>query len=242
MGPLLFNIFFNDLFLPAETEICNYADDTTVYVCGHELEQIASSLEIDFRELSDWFFDNKMKLNPDKCHLLIFGAKNADLSVNIGETIITESVEEKLLGITLDKNLNKVINQLCSQAGQKLHALARISNYVDSEKLKVMMNTFVISQFSYCLLIWMFHDRSVNKKINRIHERSLRIAYKVSYSSFEDLLKKTESVIIHQRNLRLLAIEIYKAQNNHNPSFMKQIFVMKGIPYHLRSCKNILAP
>ena len=142
-------------FLLKETEICNYADDTTAYVCGHELEQIASSLEIDVPEISKWFFDNKMKLNPDKCHLLIFGAKNADVSVKIGETIITESVEEKLLGITLDKNLNfkSHINQLCSQAGQKLHALARISNYVDSEKLKIMMNTFIISQFSYCPLI-----------------------------------------------------------------------------------------
>ena len=42
--------------------------------------------------------------------------------------------------------------------------------------------------------------------------------------------------------LKLLAIEIYKTQNNHSPSFMKQIFVMKDIPYHLRSCKSIFAP
>ena len=70
LGPLLFNTFLNDLFLLKETEICNYADNTTVYVCGYELEQIVSSLEIDVRKLSKWFFDNKMKVNPDKCHLL----------------------------------------------------------------------------------------------------------------------------------------------------------------------------
>ena len=104
-----------------------------------------------------------------------------------------------------------------------------------------MMNTFIISQFSYCPLIWMFHDRSVNKKINRIHERTLRIAYKESYSSYEDVMRKTESMTFHQRNLKLLAIEIYKTQNNHNPSLTKQIFIMKDIPYNLRSCKNILA-
>ena len=92
MGSLLFNVFINDLFfLVEETEICNYADDTTIYVCGHKLEHIVSSLET---------------------------------------------------------------------AGQKLHALARISNYVDVEKLRVMMNAFIISQFSYCPLVWMFHDRS----------------------------------------------------------------------------------
>ena len=68
-----------------------------------------------------------------------------------------------------------------------MHALARISNYVDVEKRKVMMNAFIVSQFSYCPLVWMFHDRSVNKKINKIHERALRIAYKDSCSNFEEL-------------------------------------------------------
>ena len=69
-----------------------------------------------------------MKLNPDKCHLLIFGEKNSDVSVQIGATTITESVEEKLLGVKLDKNLNfkNHVNTLCRKAGQKLHALARI--------------------------------------------------------------------------------------------------------------------
>jgi len=74
LGPLLFNVFLNDLFfLVEETEICNYADDTTIYVCGHELEQIVSSLETDAQKLSKWFLENGMKLNLDKCHLLIFG-------------------------------------------------------------------------------------------------------------------------------------------------------------------------
>ena len=119
----------------------------------------------------------------------------------------------KLLGVALDKNINfkSHVNQLCRKAGQKLHALARISNYIHIGKLKIMMmNTCIISQFSYCPLIWMFHDRSVNKKISRIHEKALRIAYKDSCSSYEDMLRKSESVTIHQRNLKLLAMEIYK--------------------------------
>ena len=59
---------------------------------------------------------------------------------------------------------------------QKPHAFAHISNYVDVEKLRIMVNSFVVSQFSYCPLVWMFHDSSVNKKINEIRERALRIA------------------------------------------------------------------
>ena len=102
------------------------------------------------------------------------------------------------LGITLDKHLDfkSHINSLCKKARQKLHALAHISSYLNVEKLRIMMNAFVVSQFSYCPLVWMFHDRTVNKKINKIHERALRISYKDSCSNFEDLLLKANAVKI----------------------------------------------
>ena len=103
------------------------------------------------------------------------------------------------------------------------------------------MNTFVMSQFSYCPLIWMLHDKSVNKKINKILERALRIAYKDGCSSFEELLGKAESVSIHQRNLKLLATEIFKTQSNLNHSFLEQIFVLKDVPSHFCSCRNVFA-
>ena len=131
-----------------------------------------------------------MKLNPDKCYLLIFGVKNNDVSVQIGATTVTESVEEKLLDVDKNLDFKNHVTTLCRKAGQKLHALARISNYVDVEKLGVLMNAFIISQFSYCPLVWMFHDRSVDKKIYKIHEIALRIAYKDSCSNFEEVLTK----------------------------------------------------
>ena len=68
------------------------------------------------------------------------------------------------------------------------------------------MESFIISQFNYCPLIWMIHSRGLNNKINRIHERALRIVYDDNRSSFEDLLNKDKSVTIHQRNLQQLAI------------------------------------
>ena len=170
-----------------------------------------------------------------------FRGENTDASVHIGESVVTESVKEKLLGVTLDKKIDFTshVNAICKKAGKKLHTLARISGYMNIEKLRIMVNTSVMSQFCYCTLIWMFHDRSVHKKINNIHDRAIRIAYKDGCPSFEDLLKKAELVSMHQRNLTLLATEIIKTQSNLNPSFMKQIFLQKDVPYHLRSCRNI---
>ena len=79
------------------------------------------------------------------------------------------------------------------------------------------MNAFILSQFSYCPVIWMFHDRSMHNNINKIHERALRIAFKDMSSKFEDLLMKAASVAIHQRNLTLLTTEIYKTKHDLNP-------------------------
>ena len=91
--------------------------------------------------------------------------------MNIGSSCIEQSDTEKLLGITLDKNLNYNYHaaDICKKAGQKLHALARVAKFMDQEKLKTVMNAFILSQFSYCPVIWMFHDRSMHNKINKIH-------------------------------------------------------------------------
>ena len=86
LGPLLFNIYLNDLFLfLEETEVCNYADDTTIYTCGPNVENVLAKLENDALVISEWFPNNRMKLNEDKCHLMIFGGKSNEVSVKIGE-------------------------------------------------------------------------------------------------------------------------------------------------------------
>ena len=105
-----------------------------------------------------------------------------------------------------------------------------------------MIKAFVVSQFSYCPLVSMCHDRYVNTKINKIHKRSLRIAYKDSSSNFEELLKKANTLSIQHKNLQLLAAEIFKTQMNLNPSFMDKIFEEQDTPYTLSSDRNILPP
>ena len=53
------------------------------------------------------------------------------------------------------------------------------------------MKAFLLSQFNYCPLTWMFYDRRMNNRINRIHEKALRIIYNDTSSNFPELLKKT---------------------------------------------------
>ena len=91
------------------------------------------------------------------------------------------------------------------------------------EKRRIVKKTFIESQFNYCPLILMFHSRTMNNKINRLHERALRIVYSDFKSSFEGLLMKDNSFSIHERNIQSLAIEFYKFLNALPPSFLDNL-------------------
>ena len=109
----------------------------------------------------------------------------------------------------------------------KLHALARISHYMNTDQKRIIMKAFIQSQFGYCPLVWMFCSRTINARINRIDERSLRIVYNNYVSTFNELLTTDKSFTIHHKNVQTLAIEMYKVTNDISPVIMKDIFVLK---------------
>ena len=227
LGPLLFNLYINDLFCQIiNTHPCNFADDTSLNSFDMNLEDLLSNLESDTLSVIIWFENNYMKLNEDKCHFIIAANTNEHLWINIGNEMIWESKEEKLLGVTIDKNLNftKHLTILCNKISQKVYALARIVKLLPFHKKRILLKTFIESQFSYCPLIWMFCSRQMNKKINHIHERALRMVYNDYTTSFDKLLKKDKSVTIHHRNIQYLAIEMFKVINDISPQLVKEIF------------------
>ena len=147
-----------------------------------------------------------------------------------------------MLGITFDKKLafKQHIEDLCKKANQKLHALARVSYFMDPAKIETLMNAFIKSQFNYCPLVWMFHDRGSNSKINRIQERALKLVCKDSGRELE--VEREKNLSNHQRNLQLLMIGIYKAKHNISPEFMKDVFFENHNNYNLRSDNHLRLP
>ena len=119
---------------------------------------------------------------------------------------------------------------------KKLHALARMFKYIETSKSRVLVNSFITSQFSYCPLIWMLHSRRMEHRINKIHERVLCLIYPSdSKLIFKELLDKNKTVRIHQKNLQGLATEIFKTKLNISPEMLKELFSFNVRNFNLRS-------
>ena len=232
-GPLLFNIFLCDLFLFLnEIDVANYADDNTPFSCKNDPRNVILDIEHASSVLFNWCLNNGMKPNPDKYHFL-HTAKD-DLTIKIDQFEIKGSKKEKLLGVTIDNQLTfePHVKNLCNKVSLKLNALARVSHYINFNQRRLIMKAFITSQFGYCPLVWMFHTRRSNNRINRLHERALRITYEDFGSTFQELLVKYNSVSIHHRNLQVFATLLYKIINNLSPLIVKETFPIKGTSHY----------
>ena len=142
--------------------------------------------------------------------------------MEIDETVITPVQQDKLLGVILDSKLkfDDHVKSICLKGNRNVSALSRAAKVIDPPKCKLLYNSFVMSNFKYCPLIWMFCGRTANKEINRVHKRALRILLQDYDASFDELLIRNEEKTIHVQNLQKLMIEVYKSFNHEDPSFL----------------------
>ena len=95
------------------------------------------------------------------------------------------------------------------------------------QKGRIIIKSYIEAQFGYCPLVWMFCGKSLNNRINRIYEKSLRVVYNDYGSNFIQLLERDGSVTIHHRNIQSLAIKIFKVIKGLSPEIMKEVFILK---------------
>ena len=209
LGPLLFNIYISDLFFFVEEDnVTSYDNDTTPCSNGKNVVTVLENIETRGKEVFSWFSMNYLKVNPGKFQLLLTSEDEA--SIKIDDIDIKSSSFKKLLGVIMDNKLtfNEHVSKFCKKASKKLHALARISKYMTKGRLRAIINVFFSSQFAYCPLIWMFHDLTLNNRINELQERTLRLVHNDNTSSFYEFLQKDNSFTIHHQNIQKLALEL----------------------------------
>jgi len=248
LGPLLFNIFINDLFFnDLDSFICNFADDNTLSACGSTLSGILGQLKRDSEITIQWFQDNEMVVNPDKFQVMFLGCTMDELEpfvIVINGFTLEPSTSVKLLGVTIDNKLtfSSHIERICSQANKKISALLRMRKFIDCDRAKLLCNAFILSCFRYCPLIWMFHSKGDSLKIRKTLVRAIRAVH-FDFTTASDQLLATYNVeSIHTSNLRYMLIEVFKSVNRLNPEFLWDLFEQKKTAIPLRSGFLLMLP
>ena len=134
----------------------------------------------------------------------------------------------KLLGLTTDNKLNFRIH-INKVASAKIKGLGRIRN---RSQAKILYNSFILSQFNYCCLAWMFCRKIL--QINQTQKRPLRTVYNESNLNLDKLFELDNYTTIHIKNIITLLTEVYKTTTGENPIFMNKIFIQKKQYYNLR--------
>ena len=185
---------------------------------------------------------NQMKPNQDKCHFIC--SSSAKTTIMVENEQMSNSPCKKLLGVFFDSKLTfqSHIDNISKKASQKLNGISRITPYMNFNKKRLAVHAFSMAQFSYCPLIWMCHNRTYNSKINRLHQRYIRLIYKDKRSSFEDLFEKDHSVSIHHKNLAL-AIKMFKVHTKTSSEIKQEVFLVKEQGnYNLQNQTDFVVP
>ena len=151
--------------------------------------------------------------NADKCHLIT--SSETPVGIEVSNITVMSEEQVKLLGICKGKKLNFDYHssQLCKKAEKKLYALTRIFKYTNISQYKLIVNACIMSQLSYCPLIWMLHSQAMEHRIIWIHEGTLRLIYSnQDQLIFKECLEKSKTISMHQRHLQTFATETYKAK------------------------------
>ena len=234
LGPMIFNLFINDLtYFFKNSDLFNYADDNTISAWGNCIEDLINILESESEIAIKWFSENKMIVNPDKFQAIIVNRHGRFDPVNehqlkFNEYEVTSKNSVTLLGIEIDDRLsfdNHTHNLVRKAAGQLNYMISK-KHCLNQEAKQILIESFIMTNFNYCPLVWLFCSNTLKKKQESIQKRALRFLYNDYESDYEHLLSMSNKPSIEVRKLRFLAVEIFKTINDLNPSYMKEIFTL----------------
>ena len=245
LGPLLFNVFINDIFYFIEHgTLYNYADDNTLSFSCPDFDRLIQVLQSESLILINWFQDNCMQANPDKFQAIVVGERTFEkkkLILKISDTeIICEEVV-KLLGVDTDYKLNfdQHISNLCRKAGQQLNVLKRLSPFLSRLNKLTIFYTFILSNFNCRPLAWYFCNENNSRKLEKFRNVHYGLCRRI-LTSYEELLNKAKIPNLHVRRLRTMASETFKILNNMSPPVLSNLVRLRENTVYNFRYNNIL--
>ena len=238
-GPILFNIFINDLLLALKDkcDIYNYADDNTLVVHHEDPLNVKSSMETACAIAMNWFSMNNMKANPDKFQAMILSRKKCEINFKVENCVLPMKNCIKLLGICIDEELkfSEHVKQLTVKSAKQVNALSRLSKLLNLEGKLQIVNSLVLSNFRYCNTVYFHCSKKDLLKMESILKRALRFVFKDHDSSYNELLINANMVSLYVMRLRDLLLNVHKVKRDCLPPIKSGLFQVNRSGYNTRN-------
>ena len=226
-----------------------YVDDHQVFVAHETMKRVEKILVDNGEKMTKWYQDNLLKVNCDKYQAMVLGnpkgERNADLDIS-GEKV-EQSQSIKILGVTLDENLNfkDHLRSVSKKVAGMIGVLRRLKNLIPVNAKLLLYKSAIMPHLTYCHLVWHFCTASDNRKLERLQERALRLVYNTTAESYDALLKRAKLTTLQNRRLQDILILMFKVKNKLTTNEIANIFNIndentnnKG--YNLRNADFVL--
>ena len=244
-GPLLWNIFQNDMtHIISKCNLTMYADDHQLYSIGETSKEVEESINKEGMLITEWYENNLLLGNFEKYQAMSLGPKNItkDMQFVMSNTEIKQDTELKLLGLTIDDNLNFTnhVGAVCKKASQKVGVLMRLRNMLSIKAKLTIYKSAILPQMTYCHTVWHFCKASDNRKLERIQERALRAVYNNKSDTYEKLLSMANLPNLKNRRLQDIAILMYKVKHGLCPKYIQELFKKNTCSYNFRNSDFVI--
>ena len=179
-----------------------YADDHQLYTVGCNANAMKAHLQLEAAKALAWYDDNYLMVNQDKFQLLMINPHNDDdrTSLTINADVIERSGDNSLLGVNIDQHLvfRKHISELCKKTSQRVGVLSRLRTLIPKEAKLLLYKSSILLYLTYCHLIWHFCKASVERKVERVQKRAVRIVYNTHSVEYSNLLNRANLYVAYK--------------------------------------------